>query len=107
MKQLTSADFRKTYARESEPVEVTAYGKVIGTWFPADSEIVVPPHVLSGAPTSPPEAEKEPRMTIRPVRGPAPVLVKTTKAVFDPVEAARNERARMSELQRRMYGKKP
>ena len=34
MKQLPSHDFRKTYARLSEPVEVTSNGHVIGTYIP-------------------------------------------------------------------------
>lgn len=35
MDRLTSAAFRKTYARLREPVEVTANGHVIGTYIPA------------------------------------------------------------------------
>ncbi len=34
MKQLTSADFRKSYATLTEAVEVTALGRPIGHWVP-------------------------------------------------------------------------
>lgn len=37
MKQLTSPEFRKSYPRLTEPVEVTALGRVIGTFYPGPS----------------------------------------------------------------------
>lgn len=39
MKQLTSPEFRKSYPRLQEPVEVTALGRVIGTYVPVGSSI--------------------------------------------------------------------
>ena len=39
MKQLPSHDFRKTYARLSEPVEVTSNGHVIGVYWPNGTSI--------------------------------------------------------------------
>ena len=35
MRQLPSPEFRKSYPRLTEPVEVTALGRVIGRWVPA------------------------------------------------------------------------
>ena len=34
MKQITSTEFQKTYSRLIEPHEVTALGRVIGTYYP-------------------------------------------------------------------------
>ncbi len=34
MNELSSTEFRKTYASLKEPVEVTVNGHVIGTWLP-------------------------------------------------------------------------
>ena len=34
MKRIPSHEFRKTYPRITEPVAVTALGRVIGTWTP-------------------------------------------------------------------------
>lgn len=36
MKQITSSEFQKTYARLDEAVQVTVHGRVIGTWVPGD-----------------------------------------------------------------------
>lgn len=38
MKQIASSDFRKDYMHETAPIEVTAYGKVVGIWYPAGTE---------------------------------------------------------------------
>lgn len=102
MKQLASADFRKAYHSQSEPVEVTAHGKVIGRWFPEGSTIDTP----ALASEMPSEDLPEPRMTIRPAKGPKKELQATSKRVIDPMEAARLERERWSQLASRMYGGK-
>ena len=41
MRQITSPEFRKTYPRLTEPVEVTALGRVIGTYWPTGSTVLV------------------------------------------------------------------
>lgn len=38
MKQVQSAEFRKGFAAETEPVEVMKYREVLGTWYPAGTE---------------------------------------------------------------------
>ena len=35
MKTLPSHEFRIVYAKLTEPTDVTAYGRLIGTWLPA------------------------------------------------------------------------
>lgn len=35
MRDVPSSEFRITYARLTEPVNVTALGRSIGTWYPA------------------------------------------------------------------------
>lgn len=104
MKQLPSADFRKKYTAQSEPVEVTAHGKVIGTWIPTGADnpfLGMDPE----APVEVSEVIPEPRMTIRPVVGKQRTLVATSeKRVMDPLEAAKRERANYSVLASRMYG---
>lgn len=40
MKQLPSPEFRKSYPRLQEPVEVTALGRVIGTYTPVGTFVV-------------------------------------------------------------------
>lgn len=102
MKQLASADFRKQYTAQSEPVEVTAHGKVIGTWIPKGSTIEVPPMDLP----APAEPEAETRMTIRPVHpGVKKVVPVGERRVIDPLDSARAERTGYSRFHNRMYGK--
>lgn len=38
---MTSPEFRKRYPRLTQPVVVTALGRVIGEWFPAGTEPLV------------------------------------------------------------------
>lgn len=84
MKQVSSADFRKLYARENEPVEVTAYGKVIGTWYPTGVDLPNIPDPDAPFPTSiDPSAPY--RMTIRPAHGPVRTQVASSKRILDPV----------------------
>ena len=69
MKQLPSPEFRKTYPRLTEPVEVTALGRVIGTYWPgakvtiadlADAgDIQVDPWSKVPAPIKVPQAERD------------------------------------------------
>lgn len=101
VKQLSSADFRKHYAHESGVVEVTAYGKVIGTWYPSDCELleaVALPEPVVATPLP------QPRMTIRPVKGPIKQMVGVEQRVIDPRELAALERERYAQLSARMYG---
>lgn len=89
MKQLSSAEFRKAYTAQTEPVEVTAYGKLMGTWYPAGAEIP--------APTTDAEYQHEPehfdapapRMTIRPAKGPRKEMVAKEQRVLDPLDIRR------------------
>lgn len=45
MKQLPSPEFRKTYPRLTEPVEVTALGRMIGTYIPRGCAVTNDPNV--------------------------------------------------------------
>lgn len=100
MKRLSSSEFRLVYSRESEPIEVTAYDRVIGTWYPAGSEL---PLGDSDSETSA-ETAPEARFTIRPAHGPRPAMVGVTKRVLDPLDMRRNEQTRSDEFQPRTYG---
>ncbi len=40
MQKISSTEFRKTYGSLTEPVEVTALGRVIGTYWPQGSDQV-------------------------------------------------------------------
>jgi hypothetical protein len=108
MKQISSADFRRTYSRESGPIEVTAYGKVIGTWYPAGVELpsLPTPPIQDAQPEEAPRRFEDPapRMTIRPVKGEKKELVGTPTRVLDPLDMQRRERERYSELSARLYG---
>lgn len=46
MERITSTEFQKAYPRLSEPHEVTALGRVIGTWYPQGTLPGAPPPVL-------------------------------------------------------------
>lgn len=103
MKQLASAEFRKKYTALAEPYEVTAHGKVIGTWTPFGSPF---PEFIQGADslgegTGQPEVPQ--RMTIRPVKGPARPMVGTSQRVLDPLDAAKADRGGYSRFTRRQY----
>lgn len=102
MKQLSSADFRKSYASETEPVEVTSYGKAIGTWFPAG--VAIPEPAGSNPPVAVADPEPAPtRMTIRPAQvNPRGPLTGTTQRILDPVQRAQRERELWSQLQAKM-----
>lgn len=106
MKQLTSADFRKFYAREAEPVEVTAYGKVIGTWYPYGSELPAPVDASEQPPAAEAAPETPTRMTIRPVKGPVKQMHGVEKRILDPAEARKREREIYNQVASRLYGKK-
>ena len=86
MKQLSSADFRKAYASETEPVSVTSYGKEIGKWYPSGFD------VSAVAETNPTTAEPVPapaphRMTIRPAQvNPRGPLTGVERRIIDPIE---------------------
>lgn len=85
MKQLSSAAFRRNYAHERDVVEVTAYGKVIGRWYPDGT--------FPTAQAGKPDSEAAPaRMTIRPALGPRPNMVPTTQRVLDPMDLRKLER---------------
>lgn len=103
MKQVSSADFRKSYASLTEVHEVTSYGHVIGTWLPTGAEIpLTNPH--PEAPEFEAEAEApEPRMTIRPVKGnPKPLVASSTKRIIDPIQRGGDERDIYSQLAAKM-----
>jgi hypothetical protein len=100
VKRLSSSEFRLVYSRESEPIEVTAYDRVIGTWYPAGTDLSVGE---SGSETSV-EAAPEVRFTIRPAHGPRPEMVGVTKRVLDPLDMRRNEQSRSDEFHPRQYG---
>jgi hypothetical protein len=106
MKQIGSADFRKGYASQTEPVEVTAYGHVIGTWYPSGAELPASTTDVEGTPL--PEARDfaapAPRMTIRPEKGPRKTMVGKEQRVIDPLDIRRREREAYSNLHRQMYG---
>lgn len=91
MKQLTSAEFRRDYTHADKPIEVTAWGKVIGTWYPAGTEPDAPAEVVAN--------DAAPRMTIRPALGPRKVMTGETRRIIDPSELRRvavaNEAARL------------
>lgn len=85
MKRLSSSEFRLSYAHESAPCEVTAYEKVIGTWYPAGTDIAI----AEVEPETPITAAPETRFTIRPAHGPRPEMVTSTKRVLDPLDMRR------------------
>ena len=41
MERITSTEFQKAYPRLTEPTEVTALGRVIGTWYPFGTSPIV------------------------------------------------------------------
>ena len=100
MKRVSSSHFRRTYLAESEPVEVTAYGKVIGRWDP----------VGSGSTATATEDVKTEgdvgRFTIRPAKHARPELIRESKPIFDPLELRKQEQVRSDEFQARTFGPK-
>lgn len=85
MKQLPSSHFRRSYLAESEPIEVTAYDKPIGYWYPVGQQ----PGAEVGA-----ESVTEtgvPRFTIRPVLRSRPTLSSHIQRVLDPMEIEAQE----------------
>lgn len=97
MKRLSSAQFRRSYAREATPVEVTAYGSLIGTWFPAGIE-------LPDIPEPPVTDEAEgPRFSIRPMKRARPTLASETVRVMDPLDVRSHELSRSDEIQPRVF----
>lgn len=106
MKQISSADFRKNYAKEAEPVEVTAWGKVIGRWLPTGVDIDAPVIADEQPPEVVAEFVDEPRMTIRPAKGPAKVLTPREQQIQDPLVLRRLEHERSEQLGSRTYGRK-
>lgn len=91
MRRLSSSEFRLTYAHESAPCQVTAYDKVIGTWYPAGTDI---PLVETQEPEAPRTTAPEARFTIRPTHGPRREMVGTSKRVLDPLDMRRMESER-------------
>ncbi len=77
---MTSVEFRKHYARLTEPVVVTALGRAIGTWYPAGSEpemrIWPDPSVTATASRAPdpyyPTTTAGPPVSTRPIVPPGP-----------------------------------
>lgn len=106
MKQLASAEFRKKYTALSESHEVTAHGKVIGTWVPSGSPFPQSDQGANPAAEAVATPDVPTRMTIRPVKGTARPMVGTQQRVLDPLEAARAEREGYSRFARRAYGPK-
>lgn len=104
MKQVPSAEFRKLYTSENEPVEVTSHGKVIGKWYPTGVDIDVPPDVgmQDGG-----QAEAAPtRFTIRPQLKPRPVMSAEERRLLDPVELRKHEQKRNDEFISRTFGRR-
>lgn len=102
MKQLSSADFRKAYASETEPISVTSYGREIGKWYP--SGFVVP----AGAEANPTSSEADPepdpqRMSIRPAQAnPRGPLTGRPQRIVDPIERTDTDRTVWAQLQAKM-----
>lgn len=105
---MSSADFRKSYASESEPVEVTAYGKALGYWFPDGTQPAPstdPAKTPEQPPSDPAGSKAEPRMTIRPVKeSKRPALVAREVRVVETQDERARERARWSALSSRLSG---
>lgn len=107
MKQLSSADFRKSYASEAEPVEVTSYGKIIGTWTPSGFDVpanppALPAEIQAAEPVVEPQPEQ--RMSIRPVKeSKRSPLVATEQRILDTVQSRQHEREVWRQLQAKMY----
>ena len=102
MKQLSSADFRKAYASETEPVAVTSYGREIGRWYPSGFDV---PDVPEATPTAfEPISEPVPhRMSIRPAQvNPRGPLTGTERRVIDPIERTEKDREVWAQLQAKM-----
>jgi len=95
VKRLSSADFRRSYAREQTPVEVTAYGSLIGTWIPAGIEV---PPLPTDDETTPDVEPAEPTFTIRPAQHARPVLRAKTVTLMDPLAVRKHEFARQEEV---------
>lgn len=107
---MSSADFRKSYASISEPVEVTAYGKRLGTWTPTEWSVEFT-LASAPAPEQPPVEAPAPakphRMTIKPVKeSKRPALEPREIRVVDTTEARRAERARWSAISSRLSGER-
>lgn len=99
MKRLSSAAFRRAYAREREPVEVTSFDDVLGIWYPAGTG---PDTVTAEAPSEAPT----PRFTIRPAHGPRRTMVGTETRLLDPVEMRKQEQERSEAIAGRTFGPK-
>lgn len=105
MKRLSSAKFRTLYTRENEPIEVTAHGKVIGTWYPAGADIDAPVDSNGvSITTTEYEDEESPRFSIRPALRPKPEMLASTKRVLDPLEMRKQANARDEQLASRTWG---
>lgn len=96
MKQLSSAQFRRSYARETEPVEVMSYNDLIGTWIPASVD-------LDGEPEVPDAQVPGARFSIRPDIGPRRAMVASERRVIDPLEMRKQQQERDDEIQTRTF----
>lgn len=102
MKQVPSADFRKTYTREKHAIEVTSYDSTIAVYIPVTSPLFA--RVMDMEETddiehaTPAEAS---RMSIRPVKGTVKKMVATEKRIIDPMDI--RERVKAEEAAR--FGK--
>lgn len=99
MKQMSSADFRKSYASEAVPVEVTSYGKTIGKWYPTGFDVPAEATPVDAEPI--PEAAPQ-RMTIRPVKGTPKTMQGVEKRIIDPIEKGHSDRSTWGQLSARM-----
>lgn len=60
VQRLSSTRFRRAYPRIEGPVEVTALGRVIGTWLPAGGTVTLDiPPMPSATPEPPPSGAPE------------------------------------------------
>lgn len=101
MKSLTSSEFRLLYARQTVPIEVTAYGKVVGTWYPYGTDERDFP--VTEASTGSLAPETTARFTIRPMHGPRKEMVGVPKRVLDPLDMRKQEQERSDEFQPRQF----
>lgn len=107
MKQIPSAAFRKNYAKETGPVEVTAFGRVIGTWLPVGADIDAPSIETPPVQPHPHDDGIPERMTIRPAKAPRREMVATPRVLQDPLVLRIHEHERTQERLQRQEGRRP
>lgn len=87
MKQISSRDFQKSYAKLDEPYEVTAWGESIGVWVPRASAL------FESIPLDIPDSEKAHPVQVRRTLPNGREAIRTQVRVVDSVQMSRQQGA--------------